>query len=469
MTTTSHRTRWAIALCALAPLALTQCRVKDKLLEPQNPGIVDESAVGNAAAALALRVGAIGRIRNVVNGGDERLWQAGGHLADEYRNSDFQPSRMDVDRRTIATNNGSFPYTTVTQPRGFLRDALRAMRLYVPDSTGLIGELYMGLGFIEMSLAENYCNGIPLGHTVSGEVVLGPPLTNQQVLDSALTHIDSALAVNTKTDPGAVFVRQASLILKARILLDKSLSNAAAAAALVPVSAVPTNYQYVFTTSTGTNGGLEDNGHWVVQYSTHRMTVSDSFDIVNGQVNVTRNALPFASARDPRVPVVQTIPTQAEDGITPMFQSQLWRNRDDPIPVVSGIDARLIEAEARLNANDFAGMMTILNALRTTSQRIGNYVVPVMPALTTTPTTKDAATTLFFREKAFWTFGRGQRVNDLRRLMRQYGRPEDQVWPTGIYGYGGAASGTYGHDVNFPVPDGELINQQFKGCLDRNP
>ena len=33
--------------------------------------------------------------------------------------------------------------------------------------------------------------------------------------------------------------------------------------------------------------------------------------------------------------------------------------------MVSGIDARLIEAEAKLNANDIAGMMTILNALRT--------------------------------------------------------------------------------------------------------
>ena len=144
----THRTRWAIALCVVAPLVLTQCRLKDKLLEPQNPGLVDESAVGTPAAALALRVGAMGRIRNVVDGGDERLWQAGGHLADEYKNADFQPTRADIDRRTIATNNGSFPYTTVTQPRGFLRDAIRALKEFVPDSTSYLGELYMGLGFI---------------------------------------------------------------------------------------------------------------------------------------------------------------------------------------------------------------------------------------------------------------------------------------------------------------------------------
>jgi hypothetical protein len=468
MMTTKSRARWVLVACLVAPLTLSQCRLSDKLLEPQNPGLVDPDAVGTPAAALALRVGAIGRIRNVIDGGDERLWQAGGHLADEYKNADFQPTRADIDRRSIATNNGSFPYTTVTQPRGFLYDAIEAMSTFVPDSTSYRGELYMGLAFLEMSLAENFCNGIPLGRTRLGEVTLGPPLTNLQVFDSSLKHLDSALTVlGSKTDANTVFIRQAVLILKARVLVAKG--DFTAAAALVPVATVPTNYQYLFTTSTGTNGGLEDNGHWSVQFSTHRMTVADSFDLIGGQPNLIRNNLPFASVNDPRVPIFKTNPTQAEDGLTPFYQQQLWKTRDDPIPMVSGIDARLIEAEARLNANDFAGMMTILNALRTTSQRIGSYTVPVMPALATTPATKDAATTLFFREKGFWTFGRGQRVSDLRRLMRQYGRPMDQVWPTGVFSFAGASSGTYGIDVNFPVPDGELINPEFKGCIDRKP
>ena len=68
-------------------------------------------------------VDAIGRIRNVVDGGDERLWQAIGHITDEFKNADFQPSRADIDRRAITTNNGSVPWSSVTQPRGYLRDA----------------------------------------------------------------------------------------------------------------------------------------------------------------------------------------------------------------------------------------------------------------------------------------------------------------------------------------------------------
>ena len=80
-----------------------------------------------------------------------------------------------------------------------------------------------------------------------------------------------------------------------------------------------------------------------------------------------------------------------------------------------------------------------------------------------TPATKDAATSLLFREKAFWTFGRGQRLPDLRRLIRQYGRTEEQVFPSGVFFKGG----TYGTDVNFPVPSSEQVNPLFSSCLDR--
>ncbi len=86
-----------------------------------------------------------------------------------------------------------------------------------------------------------------------------------------------------------------------------------------------------------------------------------------------------------------------------------------------------------------------------------------MAALATVPATKDQAATLFFREKAFWTYGRGQRLGDLRRLIRQYGRTEDNVFPKGVYFKGGL----YGSDVNFPVPDAEKVNPLFTDRLDR--
>ncbi|HEY5060162.1 MAG TPA: hypothetical protein VII52_01440, partial [Gemmatimonadaceae bacterium] len=173
------------------------------------------------------------------------------------------------------------------------------------------------------------------------------------------------------------------------------------------------------------------------------------------------------SANDPRVPVKsgQAVSPKVgpEDGSTPMFV-QLIYGRDDPIAMASGVDARLIQAEAALNAGDIAGMMTILNALRTAPPAISNYQPAAMAPLAT-PATKDAATTLFFREKAFWTFARGQRLNDMRRQMRQYGRTQDQVYPTGAYFKGG----TYGTSILLPVPNSEKPNPLFTGCIDKNP
>lgn len=473
----AYRARWTAAACAAAALFAAGCELKDSLLEPQNPGLIDETAVSSPAAATALKVGAMGRLKNLVNCGEGCVWLQGGHLADEYKNSDFQPVRQEVDQRSMTSSNTTLSYNGVTTIRGYISSALDKVKQYLPNNTWDIAELYMALSFVENAMAETYCNGIPLGKNVSGVVDYADPafkpLTNAEVFDVALAHIDSALTIlGTATDVASTDVRRASTIVKARILINKR--QFAQAAALVPVSVIPNGYQYMWTSSSASNA--DDLGIWSLNNSVARITVSDSFDIINQVVNQIGNALPFASANDARVPVIRgnqaTPPIVAEDGLTPQFIQRIWPNRDDPIPMVSAIDARLMEAEAQLNVPNIAGMMTILNQLRADRPRIGNFTpgAPVAPspagtlAPLATPATQEAAVTLFFREKAFWTFGRGQRLPDLRRLIRQYGRTQDRVFPTGVYFKGG----NYGVDVNFPVPDGELVNPQFKGCIDRS-
>ncbi|MGH7616886.1 MAG: hypothetical protein ACREPM_06625 [Gemmatimonadaceae bacterium] len=460
----ANRARWIATALTLvgASLIVAACNVKQELLAPQNPGLVDPSAVGNAAAAYALKVGAIGRTSFVVDcgGNSECLWEEIGNLTDEYHNSDFQNTRQDIDQRQMGDDNPSNPYTSVTQQRGFIRDAIAAVAKYIPDSTADLAEMYMSLGFLEMSLAENYCNGIPLGHTVSGVFTYTAGLPDAEVLDSASVHLDSALAINTKTSAQATFIHQASEILKARVLIDQGKFSSAPAV----VADVPTNYAYYMATSQAKGTSL---GLWSIVNSTARLSVSDSFEIVNGVPTTTKNALPFASAKDPRVPVTfggnASPPVVAEDGSTPQYIESLYA-RFDPIAMASGIDARLIEAEAKLNAGDIAGMMSTLNTLRAAPPKIANFQPAAMAPLPT-PATQDAAITLFFREKAFWTFARGQRLNDDRRQMRQYKRTEDQVFPTGSYFKGGS----YGHTIQLAVTNTELTNPLFKGCTDRNP
>ena len=458
-----NRARLTLLASAAAVLAVVGCdRVKTELLAPQNPGLVDPSAVGSPTAALALRVGAIGRYKQVQAG--ESIWEYGGTLADEYKNADFSSDRINADQR-LTDAAVQWNYNGVTQARGFVRDAITAMKQFNPDSSGLIGELYMELAFFEMTMADNYCNGIPLGHTDAGVSVNGAPLTIAQVYDSASNHLDTAMTLSGKaSDAGSVYINRAARVWKARVLIAKDKANAAAAAAVV--ASVPTTYVYDMTFSSVSGS----NGMWTLNNSTARIGVADSFDIIGGQVSVIKNALPFVSANDPRVPTLNgdlATPSKVppEDGITkPFFLSLLYKGQFDPLVLASGVDARLYEAEAKLQGGDIAGMMTILNALRTATPRpvIGLTTIPAMATLPT-PANATDATSLLFREKAFWTFGRGQRLPDLRRLVRQYGRTDDQVFPTGNYFKGGK----YGTDENFPVPSSEQVNPLFTGCLDR--
>lgn len=460
MIRTINRARLAVAAGAAAIALVAGCdRVKTELLAPQNPGLVDPGAVGNPTAALALRVGAIGRYKQVQSG--ESIWEYGGTMADEYKNADFSSDRINADQR-ITDAAVQWNYNGVTQARGPVRDAISAMLQYNPDSTALIGELYMELAFFEMTLADNYCNGIPLGHTISGVQTNGVPVTVLQVYDSASNHLDTAMAYSAKgSDAGSAFINRAARVFKARVLIDKDKANAAAAAALI--AAVPTTFVYDMTFSTVSGS----NGMWSLNNSTARISVADSFDLVGGVVNVIKNALPFASANDPRVPVVNgdqaTPKVVAEDQVTrPFYVGLLYKGQFDPLVLASGVDARLYEAEAKLQANDIPGMMTILNALRAAKPTIGVTAIPAMAALPA-PASQADAISLLFREKAFWTFGRGQRLPDLRRLVRQYGRTDDQVFPTGSYFKGGK----YGTDENFPVPSSEQVNPLFTSCLDR--
>jgi len=305
------------------------------------------------------------------------------------------------------------------------------------------------IAFAEMQLGEDFCNGIALGETVNGVPQYTAPLAAKDVFTAALARVDSGLALATGADAATMQVKNALLITKGRLLVDLGQFPAAAAA----VAAVPVTFQYAGTYSQTTN----DNGWWIMTTSSKRYTVGDSVDAA-GRID---NAIPFVSAKDPRVPT--TANGKGFDTTTPFVGQSIW-NRDDPIAIVDGLDGQLIQAEAKLNASDIAGMTAILNALRAAPPTQGIFKPSGALAPLTAPLTQDAAVSLYFREKAFWTFGRGQRLGDLRRLVRQYGRSQGKAYPSGTF----FKNGSYGTRVAFPVPDRDKANQQFTGCMDTN-
>ncbi len=457
------RARGAAAVAiAAAGLMLGACNAQHELLQPQQPGVISPSAVNSATAADAVYAGAMAmwnRSMNFGTGGNaEGLWNWEGLFTDELRSSDTFSQRNDDDQRNLATNDAVLTgiYDRVQQARGRARDAINALLKYDTSPTGKqhTGEMYLAMGYIEMEMSEVFCNGIPFGETVNGAPVYTQPLMDADGSKLAMARLDTALSYLTGTDQGTTNIKNAALITKARAMVD--LGQYAQAAALV--SGIPTSFQYNFNYSQTTF----DNEWWVMGPSVKRYNAGDSVDVA-GQI---LNAIPFAELGDPRVIVSHKGVGAGEDGHSDYYEVDNW-GRDDPVAVASGIDARLIEAEAKLQANDIAGMMTILNALRTSPQVIGVMKIPAMAALPT-PADQASATDLFFREKALWQFGRGYRMDDLRRLVRQYKRPQDQVFPSGPFVRNGTPSGNFGTQVAFPVPDYEMVNPNFHGCIDTN-
>ncbi|HWJ12573.1 MAG TPA: hypothetical protein VNS10_02460 [Gemmatimonadaceae bacterium] len=450
------RVRAALAAGAAGlGLMLGGCSVKDELLAPQQPGVISPGDVIGPTGADGLYVGAVGNFKNALLGGSsntETIWQFAGLMTDEFKSADTFSQRNDADQRTTQTNDAQLSpiYTSLQQARGYSRTALGYLQQYKPTSSNAQqAEMLFTIAFAEMQLGEDFCNGIALGETVNGVPQYTAPLAAKDVFTAALARVDSGLALATGADAATMQVKNALLITKGRLLVDLGQFPAAAAA----VAAVPVTFQYAGTYSQTTN----DNGWWIMTTSSKRYTVGDSVDAA-GRID---NAIPFVSAKDPRVPT--TANGKGFDTTTPFVGQSIW-NRDDPIAIVDGLDGQLIQAEAKLNASDIAGMTAILNALRAAPPTQGIFKPSGALAPLTAPLTQDAAVSLYFREKAFWTFGRGQRLGDLRRLVRQYGRSQDKAYPSGTF----FKNGSYGTRVAFPVPDRDKANQQFTGCMDTN-
>jgi len=436
--------------------------ITDSILEVEDPDLIMPGNVNSLPGARAVANGALGRFITITAGG-EGSWLYGGLLTDEWVTSSTFIQNDETDQRKVQLLN--------TQVTGFFRSMNRvrtAANQAIPllqefDSTNkaFIAEMYFARGFAEMQLALDFCNGIPLSDAAGTEVLYDTPRTNAEVFAVAVASFDSAIA-KAGTDAQSVTIINAAKIGKGRALM--ALNQYAAAAQAVTGVATSFRYQHTFSLTTSSNI------IWSQGLSQRRYSVADSVDGNNRDILV-RNAIPFYSARDPRVPVIDTKVTPpllvGQDGGTVMRTTTLY-DRLTPIDVVNGTDARLIEAESQLKNNDVAGWLATLNGLRNGANRVTSIGTVTLSATAlpnlNDPGTPESRLNLLFREKAFWTFARGQRLGDLRRLVRQYGRAPTSVFPEGIH----FKAGNFGSDVNLPVVTDEQNNPNFTGCLDRS-
>jgi hypothetical protein len=416
-------------------MGFTACDLDD-LLTVNDRDVVNPATLEDPAVLPVVIAGALGNFTNAFSGGESYL-SVSGVLTDEFFSSGTFPTRTATDRREqfqpASGNTSDGIYNALQFARRALQDAaiqVAAVRSATDADYVLLKALE---GYTLVLLAEGFCSAVPLSRVEGGEFIDGVPLTGMQLLDSANVRFDAAGSGNL------------AAVGRGRALLDQGDYAAAAAA----VAAVPTDWEHrVVHSQSGASNGiftLQSNG----RYS------QSNLEGTNGEA--------FREPEEPRAPWTHT--GGGFDDQYPLYVSHKYNDYADPVILASGVEARLIEAEAELQANDYVGMTVILNALRAQSEAIMSDWVPNYEAhvddatLTplTPPLTAAAARDMLFSERAFWLFLTGHRLGDLRRLVYQYSQAQNAVYPTGDYHKGG----TYGSDVVFPLDFDEANNEHF--------
>lgn len=453
-------------LALAAAMSLAACST-DEILEVEDPDVALPGTLTGAEALPTLRAGAIGDIASAFNGGTVSIGQVdiAALIGDEYINTETFPTRIEIDQRrqNFETNNTLGPaFLAMHQGRAIAELAAAKFAEFDPNAAGH-AEVRALTAFVLILFAENYCGAVPLSYEANGVINLGAAQTTRQLLDSAVIKADQALQIATAAGSGSMV--NLAKVLKGRALLDLGQYAAAAAA----VAGVPSNFVYRFAHSEST--ARQNNGTWALTVSVARFGVGNA-QAPEGREGI--NGLPYqaegnvtGAIKDPRVPNIRRNQLLGSgsgtgfDGSTIQFAQQKYPLRTSDIVVADGVEARLIEAEAALQAGDYPGALTILNNLRAdatvaTVRGYASTLAPLAPAATFA-----AQVDQLFKERAYWLFLTAHRLGDLRRLARTeaggYGRGSEAVFPTGVY----HKPGTYGTDVNTPIPIDEDNNANF--------
>lgn len=301
--------------------------------------------------------------------------------------------------------------------------AIEAIRAYSPDSLrgDFLAQMYAMRGFTILQMAEDVCPGFPVNDVVNNLPVYGVPLTTDSAVKFAIAQVDSSLKYVKDT----LQTKYLAQVVRGRALLDLGRYADAATA----VQGVPLAFTYLTDGVRAPVNGLSGvNPFWFPASNWSVNRVQEAVGEREGG-----NGLPFVSAHDARVQTVfgrmrYTVPTDS------LF-NQTKYGQQAPVALSSGIEAQLIQAEAALNAND-PNWFAILNTLRTTA------ITPAMATIPTMPSTTADQVDLLYHERAFWLYLAGRRLGDLRRLIRNYHRDAETVFPTGNYPIGGLRYGT---------------------------
>ena len=296
------------------------------------------------------------------------MWLYGGLLTDEWKSSDTFSQRNETDQRTIQTNNANMRRV---HRRCSRRAATFATAIDLLDEVHArlrqrnIGEMYMALGFLEMhDRPRIFCNGIPLGRTRQRRDLRchGPAAdSTESTRTSVGASHSTARSLGQQRRGRWPYAEAGALDRKARMLVDQGQFAQAAAPYRVR-RADELQYLLTFDSDAG------DNELWSLNTS---------------QPDATRSATASTSSRaSSRTRCLSRRRTIRAFHVTDPKKKGVRRDHDaSPRDLRRDAATRCRSSGHRCPADrsrgeaerrDFAGMMTILNALRTSAQKSGN-------------------------------------------------------------------------------------------------
>jgi starch-binding outer membrane protein, SusD/RagB family len=441
-------TGWRVLIASIGMLLLPACDV-ESIVELTNPDLITPEVVADTANLPTVANGVIYEFARAFGGEASNANTAGpgvihlsGLLADEFWHASTFNSLDEIDARDILDENGELliAYRYLQRARNL---AERTAELFAESpraNSALHAEMINLAGFAYVLFAETFCSGVPFSNTqFDGELEYGEQLTTTQTLERALAHFDAALAMANAA--GAEDMVSLARVGRGRALQNLGRFDEAAAA----VAGVPDDFLYELPFGPPPQ---PNNAVWYFTNSASRISAATN-EGVNGLAFFARGG--GENTTDPRTPA-DSSGFGLGNPNTPLYSQGLYPSQESPLPLASGIEARLIEAEAALDGGASSAYLTTLNDLRE-----GAELDPLAD-----PGSADARVEQFYGERARWLWLTSHRLGDLRRMIRNYGFEAGEVFPIGNAIQGEA----YGDDTSLPIPFDERNNPNFTGgCL----
>ena len=343
MTTTISGTTFRAVPCltALCATLLAGCQ-----LDVTNPGPIQADALDDAKALTGVVNGAGRDLAEALN------WVAytGAAVSREIFPAGSTGSFGITPRQqngTLADDDGNDWWNQSQRARWTAEQAVKRVKDVLGTSAATNANLAQALiwaGFANRLLGENFCDGVIDG---------GPKEASSIYLERAEANFTEAITVATALNNANLVT--AATAARASVRLDRNNLTGAATDAATVANTFAYRMSY-FTTDLDQYNRV----YWASANQPYRAhTVWNTFyDAYRKQT------------RDPRVPFDSSATILVGDAAVGNLGRVRWyfqtkyAGQTSPINLVTGWEMRLIEAEAKLVANDIPGAMTLVNAHR---------------------------------------------------------------------------------------------------------